>query len=259
MFPVPLSMNKVKALSEFVPERQSKSLIPLFAVISLLLNALVLFFLMGLGVAVWRLAVRPLPSLVQLDDGSVMAVRPAPYYHREPEVIKDFVGQIFGLFFTWSQLVEIDDEAGKTVRQVDQGVTIAPDTDVLVPTPAYEAGYALAESLRSPFLSKLGQMVPPGVKTGVVYSALKIDYLSEPEEIEPGKWKLHLVSNLIVSSARGEQRVIALNKTVYVEAVYTPPEVPVANTPSARAVRQIRSAQLQIYQIEDLDPKELTQ
>lgn len=251
-------MNKLQTLSEFVPKRQSQSLIPLFAVISLLLNALVLLFLMGLSVAVWRLALRPLPQMVQLEGGSTLSVRPAPYYHREPAVIKDFVGQIFSLFFTWSQWVEVEDEAGKVVRQVDRGVVLASDSDVLVPTSAYEAGYALTESLRLPYLNKLGQMVPSGVRTGAVHSALKIDYLGEPEEIEPGKWKLHLVSNLIVSSALGEQRVIPVNKTVYVEAVYTPPSLPVADSPSSRAVRQIRSAQLQIAQIEDFDPKELT-
>jgi hypothetical protein len=229
-----------------------KPLYPLFALISLGLSLLTFIGMGVLTIGVWQLATRPLPQLVQLEDGESMSVRPASSDYREPELIKDYVGQMFQLFFTWSNIMQVEENGEKT-QKTDIGQVIEGN---LVPTPAFEAGFSLDESFRSSFLKNLADLIPEGVWTGRTQAFLKIDYLSEPEEIKAGHWKLNLVANLLIQSGNRTQRVIPINKTVYIQAIDTPAYLVPVEIEVAQIAHRIRSAGLQIYQIEDFNKNE---
>ncbi|NJO93879.1 MAG: hypothetical protein HC820_05105 [Hydrococcus sp. RM1_1_31] len=78
--------------------------------------------------------------------------------------------------------------------------------------------------------------------------------MSEPELIEPGKWKVTVIANcLYVNREQGTRQINACNKEFYLQAIDTPPiPLPQAATPLQQIVYRAREANLEIYLIKDL-------
>jgi hypothetical protein len=231
----------------------TKNLLPAFVYATLGFQILQLLFIVLLGLGVWALARRPAPTLVQLAGGESVRVHGVNSLERDPAAVRKFVGEVSSLLFNWSDQVSVTGDSGEKLRR-DPGVAVGEGEKDKVTAPAWEASFALAVDFREPFLQKLAKLIPPSVWSGQTQVVLEVSHLGEPELLEPGKWKVSQVANLLIFNGRQPTgQVIPFNKEFYLRAIDTPPlPLPQAATPLQRTVYRIREANLEIYQIEDL-------
>lgn len=204
-----------------------------------------------LTIWVSKLTRKPAPTLVELRDGTSITVEARDPLARSPENIKNFTGATLTQLFSWSSVLP-DESTGNV--SIDKGVPVSGKGvgGLRVPTPTYEASFALSESFRSTFVKKLAELVPRTVFRGDTRTLLTITRISEPVETEPGSWKLDVVASLITFSERDRVgKSIPFNKTVYVRAVY-PQSFSRSEDDTARLVARIRGRGLEIYRITDL-------
>lgn len=226
-----------------------RNLLPLLVLGVLASQVLVIAQSVLLTVWVAKLARRPMPTLVETRSGIPLTVEAKDPLSREPRTIEQFVSTSLVRLWSWSSTLPQSD--GKVT--LDKGTTVGEGRGGRwLPTPTYQAGYALSESFRAPFLQRLSSLVPRNVRTGGSRTLLIPTRVGEPEEIEPGRWKLDFIANLITFA--GNDRIgaaVPFNKVVYVEAAYPPPPDAV-DSDEARAAAKTRAAGLQIYRIVDL-------
>lgn len=236
---------------EYQSLTQAENKYPVYLVASLILNATSLVLLLLSTVAMIRLATRPLPTLVQTPSGETISARVGPHYHREPEVIKDFVRDVSQLLFTWSGVMKTPNQEGKLVQKLDPGVVVGNGKRIT--TPAYEGSFALASGFREAFQAEIAQLIPPDVWQ--TRSQVHIEFVrtGEPLPLAQGEWQVTQVANLIVRSPqRPSGEAVPFNKVFYLRAIDTPPLLlPEEATPLQRVANQVRSAQLEIYNIEE--------
>ena len=189
----------------------------------------VLLFLQNILLSIWvaRLANKPQPSLVQLQGGRYVEVGEASTLYRDPLAIKGFVASTLTGLFAWSGTVTKKDEQAGTTRVRDPGVTVRGTNGRAgkVTTTSWEAAHGLSEGFRQSFLAQLAEMTPKNVFTGQVQSVLDLKYISEPEIVSSGRWKLRLMANWVLYE-RGSDRIgkaLPFNKEITVIAVYVSP------------------------------------
>lgn len=231
-----------------------KNIFPIFVWLSILLNLSGLGLMLISTVGVWRLNLRPPPSLIQLNTGETIKVVGAASNYRRPEVVRNFVSDIAVLLFNWSSTVKIKQSDGGVKTESDIGVVVDPNAEKFrVPTPAWEASFALSESFRTEFLKGIAQLVPDSVWEGKTNTFLKVRYVSSPQQIESGKWKVTLLSDLLIfEPGKAAGYSVPVNKEFIVIAVDTP-EVPseILSNPIQEMVYQRRLAALEVVAIKD--------
>jgi hypothetical protein len=243
----------------------SGNLLTLFVLATLGLQGLL--FLQTTFNTLWiaKLARQPAPTLVQLVDGRSIQVGAETSLYRSPQAIQYFVSQIATMLFSASGTVEgAPAVSQKDLKpKLDTGVELTGSSfrgKRRVTTAALEASFALSEDFRSTFLPELAEITPVGVFSGTTQTVLVINYLSEPEPIEVGKWKLKMIANLYIFTG-GDRigKAVPVNKDIYVRAVYvTPQPLPESATETQRAVYNTRAAGLEIYRFGDLAPSSQT-
>lgn len=231
----------------------NNDILGILAFATIAINSLVLLVQILLFQGYNRLAAKPAPSLVQLASGKSIQVIAVGSKDRTPDVILNFTKDTLSLLLTWTgTLPNLEGEEAAP----DPGVSISGASgseSTRITTSAYQAGFALSEDFRKEFLLELGEIMPNGIFANgaaqVVFVPLEI---SQPTQIEPGKWRLSLVANLMVfdqQSVLGEP--IPFNKEIFVQAV-EPPEFNADLVGFAQAIQQIRASGLEIYAIRDL-------
>lgn len=207
-----------------------------------------------------KLSNRPTPSLVQLASGQSITVTQLGNKERTPEVILEFVRNSLSTLMTWNGKLPSSDANGSKPAS-DPGVEIrsvrGAGKRTVVTTPAYQGAFALSEDFRKEFLQELGKLTPAGVfqgKTEVIFVPIEIQ---KPIQIEPGKWRVRVVANLLVLDQKEILGTpITFNKEVFIKAV-EPPEYQANLTGIALIVQQIRASGLEIYAIRDLTKEEM--
>jgi hypothetical protein len=227
--------------------------LPLFVLVSLVLQGLLLMLTLFNTGWMIKLARKPAPTLVELTDGRSIGVEAKDALYRSTESIDAFVGQIMSLLFTASGTLAPD----RTTREprTDPGVEVdGAGSRKRVTTAAWEGSFALSKDFRAAFLRELAEMTDRGIFAGSVQTWLSIDHLSEPEPIEPGQWRLKMIATLYVFAA-GDRvgKPIPVNKAIYVQAIHVPPQpLPDSATEIQRAFYQARAAGLEITRLEDI-------
>jgi len=185
-------------------------------------------------------------------------------FDRTPETIKHFVGQTMALMFNWSGTLPPASEPGqKNVPKPDPGVSIKTERigsgGDKVTTASWEASFALSESFRPEFLQKLATLTPRSIFSGGTQVMLMVTHLSEPQQLQPGKWKIKMVANLLTfDQGDNTGKAIPFNKDVYVRSIDTPLlPLPKGVSSLHQTAYQIRQAGLEIYAIRDLQREEL--
>ncbi len=227
------------------------NLLPKFVVGSILLHLVTVVILGFFAVVLYRLAIRPSPTLVQTSSGGALTVNQAESSYRDPTLIKDFVGQTAQTLYSWSPKIN---------GELDPGVVIDKDSELLVTTPSWEAGFSLTEKkgYRTSFLTQLARFqgkLPIKIWGGQGNTFLKINHIGEPETIQKGEWKVDLLAYLLLFD-RGQLigQAIPFNKTFYVKAIDNPPLLlKDSATPIQKAIWNSRSAQLEIQAITDFE------
>ena len=152
-----------------------------------------------------------------------MEVGEASTLYRDPLAIKGFVASTLTGLFAWSGTITKKDEQAGTTRVRDPGVAVRGTNGRAgkVTTTSWEAAHGLSEGFRQSFLAQLADMTPKNVFTGQVQSVLDLKYISEPEIVSSGRWKLRLMTNWVLYE-RGSDRIgkaLPFNKEITVIAV----------------------------------------
>lgn len=206
-----------------------------------------------------KLANKPTPSLVQLQTGEAVSVTATDSQAREPELIKRFVADSLILLMSWHNLLPAQRDANGTLLppSLDNGMELNVNGKTLrLTSPAYQASFAFDEAFREELVELLATGTPNGVFTGQVQTLLSFQAITEPEQIEPGRWRLSVVGNIITSQVGTAQtQRQPFNRQIIVRAIDTPPlpQDGALSSPIALAVHSIRQAQLEIESMEALD------
>ena len=255
----PSSTEVERPQAQRLLKSSSGNILTLFVLATLGLQGLI--FLQTTFNTLWiaKLSRKAVPTLVELVDGRSIEVGAEASLHRSPQAIQYFVSQIATMLFSSSGMLAEDSTIPKTnlKPKLDAGIELKGNNlrgKRKVTTTAWEASFALSEDFRTTFLPELAQIIPPGVFSGTTQTALVINHLSQPEQLEAGKWKLKMIANLYLFTG-GDPigKAIPVNKDIYVRAVYlTSQPLPNRLTDIQKAVYNARASGLEIYRFGDL-------
>lgn len=228
-------------------------LTPIFIVASTFLQLLVFLNVLVLTPQVGAIANQKAPTLVELQSGASITVEAKEHEYRSPQAVKDFAGRTMVGLMDWTGTLTPENVEQAKNPLPDPGVTVG---DRKIATSTRNAAFALSEDFRPSFLKQIALLTPQEVfRGGKLQSHLIVRHVSEPNSVgnKIGKWKLDLVSNLIIFSGDDEAigKAIPFNKTIFVRAVDTP-SIPSWATSLQRAAYQARQAQMEIYNAQDL-------
>lgn len=197
-------------------------------------------------------------ALVQLSSGESVVAQAVEPNERSDEVIKKFISNTFIKMFNWDGLVQTFNEKGEPITKQDAGIDVGRTerSNGRVTTSSYEAAYAMSEKhdFRTAFLRKLAQMTPAGVFNGDTQVSLIPRFISSPRKIKDGQWSVDLVATLVTfNRVDNAGKGISFNKTITVEAISTPQNIPNDTTALAKKIYQVRQPGLEITQIVDLN------
>ncbi|MGK7908451.1 MAG: hypothetical protein AB4040_14680 [Synechococcus sp.] len=195
----------------------------------------------------YQLFKKPAPTLVQLADGTSMAVGAIGSQERTPAAVKNFVYRAMsGLF---SATGTVPDGTGGEAADRQFEVDGSP-----VATSAWAASHALsADFTRTDLLAAIAETTPPQVFEPEAQTEvrLEISYLSEPEAVDEGRWRVDVVATRVVTQKGIETNRAVFNKSVWVRAVepYRHVGVPTA---TGLALEGYRGGGMEIYAIDAL-------
>ena len=107
----------------------AKNLLPVFVYLTLGFQLFQLLLVCLLGLGVWALARRPVPTLVQLVGGESVRVAPVGSLERDPQAVQSFVGEVSSLLFNWSDQVSIVGDRGEQLSR-DRGIAVSDKAKV---------------------------------------------------------------------------------------------------------------------------------
>ncbi|WP_242072108.1 hypothetical protein [Nostoc sp. FACHB-110] len=189
-------------------------------------------------------------TLVELQDGTPIRAIPIGAKERTDQAIMNFVGRTMSNLMSWNAVPKSDENLDPRNLKLDPGVPVG---DKKLTTNTWGTGFALSEDFRASFLREIAGLTPSEVFTGETQSALLVRYISPPEKISLGQWRIDIVANLVIFKGKDQAgKAISFNKTVFVRAIDT---LPLPNNPSAQmlAAYNARKAGMEIYRIQDLD------
>jgi hypothetical protein len=239
-------------------KKQTVSILTIFAIATFGLQLLLLLFLIMQGLNIRQLSMRKQPNFVQMLDGK--AVNNTDDLARNPEVIRQFISKTMTSIFNWSGTLP-----PQTIEEVGNP---KPDLGILIKTPSggsqkvttssWIGSFALSEDFRKGFLSQIAMMTPPEVFANnaeqVISGKLVIKRVYPPKEIEPGKWQVGMVADLIqTKKSDGKKLIVPFNKDILVRAVdYFDYPQPEQLTVLQKAIYAVRAEQLEIYEMRNL-------
>lgn len=254
--------NKTQKSKSLIQNSQA-NLLTIFIFITAILQVLI-FVQQGVTL-IWlsRLAKKPPPSLVQMLDGKPVEVSAVGSKVRTAETIQRFTSDIMTLLFSARGTISRKDEPNRT--KLDEGVELSglpiEGRNKRIPTPAFEASFALSEDFRAEFLTNLAEITPPLVFRGKIQTMLIIRHLSSPKPVVndlgneiDGEYVVKMIADLLIftpTNTAGE--TIPVNKEIYLRSVYQYDQ-PLSDsaTQLEREIYRIRTAGLEIYRLNDL-------
>ncbi|WP_017301638.1 hypothetical protein [Nodosilinea nodulosa] len=193
----------------------SSDILPLFVLVTLGIQGLLLVMTLLNTARINHLAHRPVPSLVQLVDGHSISTEAVDPSQRTPEVIQQFVKTAMGLMFTWNSQGQTTAPAAASAP-ADQGV---PVNHGRITTASWQASFALKEDFRTAFLDQVAAITPPGIFSGSAQSVLNIETISTPKALEAGYWQVDMVANLLIFDPTHPQGLAIPFKRVFEKSV----------------------------------------
>lgn len=223
-----------------------------------ILHILVLLLTLLLGINTIRIANKPVPSLVMLNDGKAITTKPVDRYYREPQVIIEFVKSIMTMAFTWDGYLPAQTPQDVRNPVTDEGISITHKKSgktYLISTSTYEATSAFDPELREQFLQDIAESFPKTIFKGNKQAHLVIKYIDNPIPIEGKKnaYAVKFISELIVfenGNTIGE--AIPINRIIYLRAVEVPKKVENSN-PFSQMIYKHRQAGLEIFDLEEFE------
>lgn len=221
------------------------------------LHLLTLLLLIIQGLTIRQLSVQKPPTFVQLVDGK--PVNNTDQLQRKPEAIEEFVSKTMISMFNWSGKLPAQNISQATNPKKDLGISIRTPRGASkkVTTSSWVSSFAFSEDFRKGFLSAVAELTPPEVFSSnsdrAILAELNITRIYPPQQIEPGKWKVGMVANLVQKRGSENKIITPFNKDIFVQAVDTF-NYPIQQnlTDLQKAIYTTRSDKLEIYEIREL-------
>lgn len=232
-------------------------LLPLFVLATFGLQLLGLVWLFANTAATFRLATKPTPSMVQMADGRAIKVAAWGSRERSPLTTRRFVAETMALMFNMSAELPAQNAEELQTQQPDQGYDLG--NNKLITTASWQASFVATEDFRVELLDLVAELTPKDLFLGKTKVVLITRYLSDPEVVAPGQWKVQLIGDLVYVSATDKAGYSTpFNKEVFVQAV-DPPVTPLENSASVleKTVYSVRQAGLEIYGMRELEKTNL--
>ena len=237
--------------------KQKGNLLVTLAVATFGLHLLTLLILIIQGLTIRQLSVKKIPSFVQLVDGKPVNNRDE--LQRKPEAIEEFVSKTMISMFNWSGKLPAQNINQATNPEKDLGISIKTPRSgsKKVTTSSWISSFGLSEDFRKSFLSTVAELTPPEVFSSnsdrAILAELNITRIYPPQQIEPGKWKLGIVANLVQKRGSDNKIITPFNKDIFVQAVDSF-DYPITQnlTDLQKAIYATRSNKLEIYEIREL-------
>ncbi len=237
--------------------KRKGNLLVTFAVATFGLHLLTLLLLIIQGLTIRRLSVMKPPTFVQLVDGK--AVNNSSVLQRKPEIIREFVSKTMISMFNWSGKLPAQNINQATNPKKDLGISIKTPRggNKKVTTSSWISSFAFSEDFRKGFLSAVAELTPPEVFSSksnqAILAELNIKRVYPPQQIEPGKWRVGMVANLVQKRGNDRKIVTPFNKDIFVQAIDSF-DYPMATnlTDLQKAIYATRRDKLEIYEIRDL-------
>ena len=221
------------------------------------LHLLTLLLLIVQGLTIRQLSLKKSPTFVQLVDGKPMDNTSG--LQRKPEAIEEFVSKTMISMFNWSGKLPAQNVSQATITKKDLGISIRTlrGGSKKVTTSSWVSSFAFSEDFRKGFLSTVAELTPPEVFSNnsdrAILAELNITRLYPPQQIEPGKWKVGMVANLVQKRGSENKIITPFNKDIFIRAVDTF-DYPIKQnlTDLQKAIYKTRSDKLEIYEIREL-------
>ena len=250
-------------MTSFIRQKTStKDSLALFTLATLGLHLLLIVISFAIFLRVNSVANKPPPSLVQLEDGTAVKTKAIGNQERTDEVLQKFSKDILTTLFTWTGF--LPGENNQPSR--DKGVTLkinrgGRESKQTIPTPTWEASFALSEDFRKDFLVNLASLIPESVFKGETKLVFVPVHVGVPAKIKEGEWELFVIANILVFRETNKiGKVIPFRKKVYLRAVEIPDYLllPKDSTSPAYAelIAKRRASGLEIYALQDLNKEE---
>jgi hypothetical protein len=237
--------------------KKKRDWVATFMLFSLAGNGLTILLCMILVGAYTKLASRS-PSFVQTIDGSPILASPINEPDRTPATIQRFVSDNLSLLMSWKGSLTTGkfNSSGQLIEIKDPGREVKSDkVNARITSPAWQASFGFHESYRSELVELIAKMTPPEVFTNGLETALVIDAITLPKQIEEGKWEIRVVGNvLIIPKGQATSQKIPFNKIVVVrrtDLVPNPPGMEL-QSPIFNVISSVRARGLQIYSMKDI-------
>ncbi|MEM6401394.1 MAG: hypothetical protein AAF757_14360 [Cyanobacteria bacterium P01_D01_bin.116] len=238
-------------------QKRKGNLFVTLAVATFGLHLLTLLLLIIQGLTIRQLSIQKPPTFVELVDGK--PVKNQNELQRKPEAIQEFVSKTMKSMFDWSGKLPAQNINQANNPKKDLGISIRtpPSGSKKVTTSSWVSSFAFSEDFRKGFLGTVAELTPPEVFSNnsnqAILAELDITRIYPPQQIEPGKWRIGMVANLIQKRGSNNKIVTPFNKDIFVQAVDSF-NYPVATnlTDLQKAIYTTRSDKLEIYEIREL-------
>jgi len=182
------------------------------------------------------LATKPVPDLVQQDNGVMARVRPLD--HRTdsvPDQVVSFLEERLPRVYTWSGLlINPDDSAGLSyIRDSGVSVTTTKGDDILIPTTLYNEQFIFDEPIRASMLEAIAQMIldgevdkkifandPAQPAIASIYRFILRGKIQYPQEVSTGRWKVRVAADIVLFSPNETLGVKPKQIAEFVQDVY---------------------------------------
>jgi hypothetical protein len=221
------------------------------------LHLLTLLILIIQGLTIRQLSVQKPPIFVQLIDGKPVTNKNE--LQRKPEEIREFVSKTMISMFNWSGKLPVQNINQANNPEEDLGISIRTlqGGNKKVTTSSWISSFAFSEDFRKGFLGTVAELTPPEVFSSNsnqgILAELNITRIYPPQQIEPGKWRVGMVANLVQKRGSDRKIIIPFNKDIFVQAVDAF-NYPITQnlTELQKAIYTTRSEKLEIYEIREL-------
>ena len=238
-------------------QKRKTNLFVTLAVATFGLHLLTLLLLIIQGLTIRQLSLQKPPTFVELVDGK--SVNNQNELQRKPEVIQKFVSQTMQSMFDWSGKLPVQNVNQANNPKKDLGISIRTlqGGSKKVTTSSWVSSFAFSEDFRKGFLSTIAELTPPEVFSSnsnqAILAELNITRIYPPQEIEPGKWRVGMVANLVQKRGEDNRIVTPFYKDIFVQAIDAF-DYPIATnlTDLQKAIYKTRSEKLEIYEIREL-------
>ena len=200
--------------------------------------------------AIKQIATNP-ATVAVFETGQTAPVVALRRGERTPESIRMYTTAVFYGIFNWTNVEPTKLILNQGNAEEKEKVIVVDGQEITIPVSVWQSSFAISDSFRIDFLNNIAQIMPKKVLKGQMRSLLIVDEISEPKEIEAGKWQVIVRAGLNFFDGNSLIQVIPIDRVVYLEAIEVP-ALPKSEDELTQAVYTMRFSGLQIYSIEEI-------